>query len=241
LNNHFEKHKIREYTLAANLFYIFADKGYPNLIRTSLREDSQIHIRGERYHYPLFAALASGNKETITALLNSASSIMNDIDITEGLKNRKDLKGYKNRTPLSWAAQEGRLDITRYLLEIGLSINELDSGGRRGLSRASENGHEAVTTLLIEKGADINISDQSGLTALHYASKMGHEAVAKLLIEEGADINISDQSGLTALHYASKMGHEAVARLLIEKGANINISDQYGFTPLHYASERGYG
>jgi hypothetical protein len=239
MNNHFEMHKIREYTLAANLYYIFADKGYPNLIRTWLEEDSQIHIRGERYHYPLFAALASGNREAVTALLNSASSMMNDIDITEGLKNRKDLKGYKNRTPLSWAAQEGRLNITKLLLETELAINELDGEGRRALSRASENGHEAVARLLIEKGADINISDQSGFTALYHALQNGHEAVARLLIKKGADINISHQSGSPAL-YALLYGHEGVARLLIEKGADINISDQYGLTALHYASERGY-
>ncbi|QGA21573.1 hypothetical protein EYB26_009284 [Talaromyces marneffei] len=242
MNNHFEKHTIREYTLAASLLYILADKGYPNLVRTWLKDHSQwqIPIHRERYRYPLFAALASGNNETVAALLNTASSMMNGTDITEGLKNRKDLKEYKNRTPLSWAAQEGRLDIVTLLLETGLVIDESDGGGRTGLSRAAENGHEAVAKLLIEKGANINISDGSRSTALHHALQNRHEAMARLLIEKGADINIIDESRSTALHYALGNGYEAVARLLIEKGADVNMSDESRSTALHHASQNGY-
>jgi ankyrin repeat protein len=240
MNNHFEKHKIREYTLDASLFYVFADKGYPNLVRTWLKEDPQIHIYGERYCYPLFAALATGNRETVAALLNSTSSIMSGTDITEGLRNRSDLRNYKNRTPLSWAAQEGRLGMTKLLIKKGANINIVDQSGSTALHYAIQNGYEAVAKLLIENGADSNISDQFGSTALHYAIQNGYEAVAKLLIENGVDINIVNQSRSTALHYAIQNGYEAVAKLLIEKGVNINIVNQSGSTALHYAVQNGY-
>jgi ankyrin repeat protein len=268
MNNSFEKHRIREYTSTASLIYILADRGYSYLVRTRLQEDSQVHILGERYRYPLFAAWANGNKDTIAALLNSTSTVENGAEIPEGLKYRNDLKDYKNRTPLTWAAQDGRLGILRLLLKAELTIDEADGKGRTGLSRASENGHETVAKLLIDHGADVNANDQSGWTPLIYASKNSHEAVVKLLIDSGANVNIehplmfasengyeavvkllidnganvntNDQSGCTPLMYALLNGHEAVARLLIDNGANVNANSQSGWTPLIFASKNGH-
>ncbi|KAK7423653.1 hypothetical protein QQX98_000843 [Neonectria punicea] len=175
--NLFENFKVRKYSLDASLFYLLAEKGFSELIRTRLKEDPHIHVFGERYGYPLFAALANGNKDAVAALLNSPSSICNGVDITEGLNCRKDLKEYKNRTPLSWAAQDGRAGIVKLLLQTGTTANEVDRGGRTSLSRASENGHEAVARLLIEKGADVSASDMDGWAPLSRALKNGHEAV----------------------------------------------------------------
>ncbi|KAJ5819489.1 hypothetical protein N7474_005080 [Penicillium riverlandense] len=239
-HNLFEKFNNRKYTPSANLFYILADKGHSELIRARLKGDPQIHVLGERYKYPLFAALANGNKDTVAALLNSPSSIHDGIDLTDGLNYRKDFKGYENRTPLSWAAQDGRAGIVKLLLRTGMPLDDMDRGDRTPLSRASENGHEAVARLLIDKGADINIGDKSGSTPLSLALKNGHEAVARLLIDKGADINISDDIRSTPLQWALKNGHEAVARLLIDKGADINISDNSELTPLSLASKNGH-
>ncbi|KAK4869494.1 hypothetical protein LT330_005876 [Penicillium expansum] len=240
INNVFEKFDNRKYTLSASLIYILADKGFPELIRARLKEDSQIHVFGERYKYPLFAALANGNKDAVAALLNSSSSIYNGVDITEGLNHRKDLKEYESRTPLSWAAQGGRTGIVKLLLQTRLSDNDMDRGGRTPLSRASENGFEKVVILLINKGADVNTSDSDGWTPLQWASSNGHEAVARLLIDKGADINTRDKHGWIPLQWALLNNHEAVARLLIDKGADINTSNKDGWTLLQRASSNGH-
>lgn len=100
--------------MSASLVYILADKRCPELIRARLEEDSQIHVFGERYKYPLFTALANGHKDAVAALLNSSSRIYNGVDITEGLNHRKDLKEYENRTPLSWAAQVVEHELSNY-------------------------------------------------------------------------------------------------------------------------------
>jgi ankyrin repeat protein len=239
-HNLFEKFHSRKYTMSASLFYILADKGCPELIRARLEEDSQIHVFGERYKYPLFAALANGHKDAVAALLNSSSRIYNGVDITEGLNHRKDLKEYENRTPLSWAAQAGRAGIVQLLFQSTPGKDDMDRGGRTPLLRASENGHEAVARLLIKEGANVNASDNRGWTPLLYASENGHEAVARLLIKEGANVNASDNRGWTPLQWASENGHEAVARLLIKEGANVNASDKVGWTPLLWASENGH-
>ncbi|KAL6894722.1 hypothetical protein GGI43DRAFT_424618 [Trichoderma evansii] len=245
--NLFEKFKVREYSPDASLFYLLADKGFSELIRTRIKEDPQTHVFGERYGYPLFAALANGNKDAVAALLILPSSIYDGVDITEGLNCRKDLKEYKNRTPLSWAAQGGRADIVRLLLQTA-TINEMDRGGRTSLSRASENGHEAVALgngheamarLLINKGADINARNKLGETPLLLALEKGYEAAARLLIDKGADINARNKYKDTPLLWALENSHEAVVRLLINKGADINASDKYKNTPLLWALDNG--
>ncbi|KAH7008773.1 Pfs, NACHT and ankyrin domain protein [Ilyonectria destructans] len=237
--NLFERYRARRYSPKANLLYILAEKDLSKLIRTRLREDSCTDIFGERYRYPLFAALAHGNKDSVAALLNSPSSICNGVGITEGLKCRKDLSGYENRTPLSWTAQDGRTGIVRLLLQKGTTVDETDGECRTPLSRASEKGHEAVVGLLIEKGADVNANDKVGWTPLLRALEKGHEGVTRLLIEKGADVNVGN-SVWTPLLQASEKGHEAVARLLIEKGADVNVGNSSGWTPLLQASEKGH-
>ncbi|KAJ5672083.1 hypothetical protein N7507_001210 [Penicillium longicatenatum] len=240
MNNLFERSKIREYSQDANLFYILADKGFSKLICARREEDHQVHVHGERYRYPLFAALANGNKDTVAALLNASSSINNSVDITEGFNHRKDLKVYKDQTPLTWAAQYGRLGILNLLPLTGLSIDQRDGKGMTPLIHASSNGHEAVARLLIDIGADVNTSDQSGWTPLIHASLKDHEAVARLLIDKGAYVNTSDQSGFTPLIHALLKDHKAVAKLLIDRGADINASDQNGRIPLMHASLNGH-
>ncbi|KXG51518.1 uncharacterized protein PGRI_089110 [Penicillium griseofulvum] len=235
-NNLFEKFNYRKYTMNASLFYILADKGCPELIRARLKEDSQIHVFGERHNYPFFAALANGHKDAVAALLNSS----NGVDITEGLNHWKDLKEYGNRTPLSWAAQSGRAPIVQLLMQSRPSVGEMDRRERTPLLRASVHGHEAVVRLLIENGANVNASNKVERTPLSQASSKGHEAVVRLLIENGANVNVGNKHGWIPLKWAAFNGHEAVVRLLIENGANVNVSDKGRGTPLEWASLEGH-
>ncbi len=221
--NLFEGHKARRYGVHATPLYVLADKGLENLIRIQMKQESAkkesaAYTPGERYEYPFFAALANSHKGAVAALLGLSSSIYDGVDITEGFKFRKDLTGYQDRTPLSWAAQEGRMSIVKALVKGGLGINERDRNGRTPLLRSLYNGHEAVAQLLIDGGADVNVQAKNGWTALDQASRNGHEAVARLLIDGGADVNAQIigewKEGATALMRASENGHEAVARLL---------------------------
>jgi hypothetical protein len=143
---------------AAWLNYILADQGRPNLIRTSLQHDPAIHqlCPTARYKYPIFAALAAGNKETVAALLNTPSYIYDGEDIMTGLKYRKDFKGYEHLTPLTWAAKEGRTSIVQLLLLQGEDPCEKDRKSRCPLFRALDHGHEAAAKLLINSGGHMN-------------------------------------------------------------------------------------
>ncbi|EPS29038.1 hypothetical protein PDE_03984 [Penicillium oxalicum 114-2] len=235
IHNLFERRSTRKYSPGVNLFYILAVKGFSELIRTRLKNDQEIHVRGGQYRYPVFAALANNNKGAVAALLNSTSSVYDGVDITEGLTYMRDLQDYEDRTPLSWAAQSGRVGIVKLLLQTRTTVDEVDRGGRTPVSRASENGHEEVVRLLIDMKANVNASDKDEFTPLLYSLRNGHEAVAKLLIDNGADLNGRDKHGWTPLRWAAREGHEAAVRLLIDNGANINARNEHGWTPLQWA------
>ncbi|OQE22518.1 hypothetical protein PENSTE_c010G08904 [Penicillium steckii] len=240
INNLFEKTKIREYTLNANLLYILADKGYPELIRTRLKDFPDIHPFGERYGYPLFCALARADKASTAALLNLPSCFHDGVDITEGLNRRQDLTVSKNRRPLSWAAEDGRTVILKLLIERGEDFNAPDKDRCTPLSLALRNRHKAAARLLIQRGAPIGTTDRNGRTPFMSALVYGNNILAEILFEQGADIKTADRNGQTPLFYALDFGHYALAIKIIEKGADINSINLSGQAPLALASKNGY-
>jgi hypothetical protein len=138
IHNAFAKYRIRQYTENARLIYVLAHNGHSELVRMWPKKKRQCYAPGERYKYPLFAALANGNIETVAALLDVPSCVYQGEDFTEGLKIRKDFTGFKNRTPLSWAAQEGCEKIIQLLLRSGEDIDETDPAGHTPLLLASQ-------------------------------------------------------------------------------------------------------
>ena len=71
------------------------------------------------------------------------------------------MKDNIGRTPLSWAAQNGREAMVKLLLETGKAdINLKDNIGRTPLSWGVQNRHEDIVKLLLETGkADVNSKD----------------------------------------------------------------------------------
>ncbi|PLN86801.1 hypothetical protein BDW42DRAFT_182208 [Aspergillus taichungensis] len=74
-----------KYSPDTSLYYILAEQDSAELIRTRLKKDPNVHVVGGEYRYPLFAALASGKKDSFAALLNLPSRIQDGVDITDGI------------------------------------------------------------------------------------------------------------------------------------------------------------
>ncbi|KAK9443575.1 Pfs, NACHT and Ankyrin domain protein [Metarhizium brunneum] len=253
LENMYQKYNIRRLTPEVDLLYILAESGFPNLIRTRLQKHPNILIRGERHKYPLFAALANGNKDAVAALFNLPSTIYDGEDITGGLNYIKDMGDYVTRTPLSWAAQEGRVGLVKLLLLAQADVNERDKAEQTPLLRAQSKRHWPVVAILIKAGADVsekscmyNDGDHpTRVTPLMYASAENDEISATLLIENGAKVNatcyydVKRPRGETALKIASRHGHETMARLLIEYGA-LDGDWNFWINPLAAAAENGH-
>lgn len=83
------------------------------------------------------------------------------------------------------AAEEGRVDLVRSLLEAGASPNAKSDGDVSVLMWAAARGHLEVVAALLESGADPSTQTRRGRTAVEIAVQEGHEHVAALLRENG--------------------------------------------------------
>jgi hypothetical protein len=143
-------------------------------------------------------------------------------------------------TALHWAAENGRVDVVKVLIQNGADLNAVDINKCTALHRAAEDGHVDVVKLLLQNGADVNAFEEYYLTALHITAKeSGNVDVAKVLIQNGANVNAVDRDHKTALHWAAKNGHVDVAQVLIQHGADAKALCK-GLTPL-VLSSREYG
>ena len=107
-------------------------------------------------------------------------------------------KDYCHRTPLSLAAEMGRVSVVKLLTQNSQVDVNSQSGrshkvGRSPLSYAAENGHEAVADLLIaHKDIKIDLKDCRGKTPLMYAVAAAKFSTAYTLIRGGANVTEVD-------------------------------------------------
>jgi ankyrin repeat protein len=91
------------------------------------------------------------------------------------------------KTPLLYAAREGRVEAVRLLLDAGARIEQADADGVTPLLMAVLNQQAAVASLLIERGANVNASDWYGQTPLFCAVDVRNLDVAGASRDNGVD------------------------------------------------------
>jgi hypothetical protein len=107
------------------------------------------------------------------------------------------------RTPLSYAAADGRADIVAWLLAAGAAADRRDVQQRTPLFHAALGDHPEVIALLVARGADVNSRDQWQDTPLIVACAKGNAAAAAYLLQHGADPALKDQEGRAARERAA--------------------------------------
>lgn len=146
--------------------------------------------------------------------------------------NISDENGY---TPLHHAVKEGHLEMVKFLIKQGASIDRGSSSGRTALHSAAEFGNLDILKYLVKRGADVTNRDPLGRTVLHLAVWFDNLDTVEYLVELGVDINSKDDKGRTALHLASKSGNLDILKYLVERGADVNSGDPVGCRVLHLA------
>ena len=123
-------------------------------------------------------AAMTGNLAKLERILDKHPEQLN------GLSDTAD--GY---SPLIYAARGGYLEVVRYLIKKGASVNQVTKGmGSTALHRAAFAGNKDVVKVLLDAGANPAIQDCDHLTALDKAQMMAsesddHRAVCELLLE----------------------------------------------------------
>ena len=93
---------------------------------------------------------------------------------------------YDKDQALIYASGNGKLELVKYLVELGADITAQDN---YALREASYEGHLPVVKYLVEHGADISANDNQ---AVIYASENGHLPVVQYLVENDADVTAED-------------------------------------------------
>ncbi|HSP97789.1 MAG TPA: ankyrin repeat domain-containing protein [Candidatus Dormibacteraeota bacterium] len=129
-----------------------------------------------------------------------------DLDLARWLHGRGavvDEADNGGRTPLSFAAADGRVDIVTWLLEQGAAADRRDAQQRTPLFHAALGDHPEVIAVLVARGADVNARDQWQDTPLIAACAKGNAGAAAFLLQHGADPALKDQEGRTARQRAA--------------------------------------
>lgn len=164
-----------------------------------------------------------------------------DLDsIKKVLDDGADPKGtakdsYYTHTMVYWAAECGREDVVRLLVERGADPN--GNGKQYPLTTAVRHNCGGAVTALLELGAKLERLKYGDEALLLIAAKNGQGDIMQALVEHGADINARTPAGETALHLVAAKGHANLVKYLMDKGADINAANVNMNTPADVAEK----
>ncbi|KAJ5538533.1 hypothetical protein N7494_008012 [Penicillium frequentans] len=140
------------------------------------------------------------------------------------------------------AAELGRVEILKLLLNANANVNSVDAKRRTALAWAAEKGHDmAVETLLNIPGICVDSRDVTGQTPLMIAARLDRINIINQLLISNAAINSEDEQKWTPLSWAVANGRvRAVELLLRALGSLVGHQDGQGRTPFSLAAERGF-
>ncbi|NLG82220.1 MAG: ankyrin repeat domain-containing protein, partial [Bacilli bacterium] len=102
------------------------------------------------------------------------------------------VRNYYNESLLHLTCMQNARKIFKYLVELGLDIEDKSDEGITPLHKACEFNSKACVETIINYGVNLDITDNYGNTPLHYACFKKNKEVIKLLIDNGANIEIKN-------------------------------------------------
>ena len=97
-------------------------------------------------------------------------------------------------SPLSYAAQLGRVDILKLLLRAKAEVDQANIYGITPLIKSAAKGYLACVELLLAGGANVHRKDNYGNTALDYAIHFKQPAVEAILCAHIAQLEAAGEA-----------------------------------------------
>ena len=141
------------------------------------------------------------------------------------------------------AAEAGRVQHVRRLLQRGARVRARDAGGATALVRAAYRNRVDVARVLIDAGADVNAKDGTEQSAYLIAtSEVGDDPrLLDLALRSGARVNDKDSYDGTGLIRAGERGYPRIVRRLLRAGIDRDHVNRLGWTALLEAIVLGEG
>ena len=122
----------------------------------------------------------------------------------------------RNYTFLHTAAEYGRLELVKILMEYSPNLECITCDGETALILAIKMRNIEIIKILLDAGANINTMDVNGKTVLMYAREAHEINIAKLLLERRVKFDLDDKNNLKTLTYASENGQTKMVALLTQ-------------------------
>ncbi|XP_050430101.1 ankyrin repeat domain-containing protein 17 isoform X3 [Adelges cooleyi] len=212
--------------------------GHVELALLLIERGANIEEVNDEGYTPLMEAAREGHEDMVSVLLSKGANINAQteetqetaltlaccggfLDVADFLIKNGAILELGASTPLMEAAQEGHLDLVRYLLECGADVHAQTTSADTALTYACENGHTDVADLLLQFGANLEHESEGGRTPLMKACRAGHLCTVQFLISKNAEINrVTVSNDHTPLSLACAGGHLAVVELLLAHSAD---------------------
>lgn len=144
-------------------------------------------------------------------------------------------RDHQGRTPIHWAAKQGRYEILRYFGHQGVSLEARDIRGETPVFAAYIDLGSLMT--LKDLGADLKTKNKWQNTVAHMSATEGDPEILKFLKNEGVDLEARDSLfGNTPGHEAAYWGNLEFLVTLKGLGVDLGIRNKNGKTPLDLLS-----
>ena len=132
------------------------------------------------------------------------------------------------------AAYFGHLEISRFLIDRGASVDGVDDHLWTPLHFAAKEGRTQVAKLLIHSGANVNALNDRLQSPCMIAALYGSLEPLQALVEGGADLTLQDRNRRSTLYLAADWNHREVVVFLLTntKGCLLNAEALDGSSPI---------
>lgn len=136
---------------------------------------AQLKKKDMEHGTALHAAAVHGNKEAVDLLLKKGA----DLSWKDSMKD----------TPMLSCIQNGKLEMAKYLIEIGSDVNAQGFHNRNGFSQliVCRTWDKEFAQYLVDKGCDVNSMSRDQCSLLMDAAGYNNAEALKFLLDHGAD------------------------------------------------------
>lgn len=129
--------------------------------------------------------------------------------------------------PLQIAAQYGKSEIIKLLLQYGVDVNEVSYDKKSALMYATMSCDKASVKILLDHGGEIKQSNWGLITMLHVAAVAGDVNLVNESLAQGLTLKEESIDAFNALHFAASAGNREIVKILLQNfGTDVDTNDQ---------------